>query len=249
MSLYNPAILTLVNGNPFNGAQVEAAFDDLSTAINGAVDSTSNVVDNNILPYNAFHQGAVTETWAASSDGQGPEVFLVVLEDTAAPATPWGPEQNSYDVPDTGVDFYLREAGTVRFDGLCELLKAKDTWNRNQLLYPGAWQFAGTPAHLGYHFTIQLYVDGTKRRENVWSYVPNQNTPSSFEKRGFPMNVSWSLAGMAAGKHTAFLKLTTVPNWDLASWKIAVSPTANQLPIVSQWVCMGRGLSVHAIYR
>lgn len=241
MSLYNPAILALVDGNPFDGAQVETAFDDLSTAINGGVDSASNVVDNNILPYNAFHQGAVTETWTASSATW--ETFLVVLEDTVSPETYWGPDQNSYDVVDTGVDFYLREAATVRFDGLCELLKAKDAWNRNEATYPASWNH-GTPVDLGYHFTIQLYVDGVKRREAVWSYVPDDLT---FEKRGFPMNVSWSMSGLLSpGKHTAFLKLTTAPNWDLALWK---TRAANQLPIVSQWVSTGRGLSVHAIYR
>ena len=98
MSTYNPAILTVVNGNAFNGAQVDAAFDDLSTAINGNVDATSNVVDNNILPYNKFHAGAVTETWTASSRGQGNESFLVVMEDSTATSSPWGAGQNFYDV-------------------------------------------------------------------------------------------------------------------------------------------------------
>jgi hypothetical protein len=249
MSTYNPAILGLSNGDPFNGAQVDAAFDDLSNAINGNVDDTSNIVDNNILPFNKFHAGAVTETWTASSRGQGNESFLVVMEDSTATSSPYGAGQNYYDVPDTGVDFYLRENATVRFEGCCELLKAKDTWNRPVAHYPTSWNAGATPVVLGYSFTVSLVVDkgaGTGiKRFAVWSYVPDKNGILSFEQRGFPMDITFTLAGLSAGKHTAFLRLTVQPNWDDPNWKVA----GNQFPIVSQFISTSRMLSVHAIYR
>lgn len=247
MSTYNPAILGVANGDPFNGAQIDSAFDDLSTAINGAVDATSNVVDNNILEHNKFHVGAVTETWTASSRGQGNESFLVVMEDSTATASPWGADQNNYDVPDTGVDFYLREAATVRFEGCCELLKAKDTWNRNAA--SGGWNTTNA-VKLGYYFTISLVVDkgasAGVRRFATWSYVPDSNGLLSFEQRGFPMDITFTLPGLAAGKHTAFLRLTTQPNWDDPTWKASAG---NQFPVVSQFISTSRMLSVHAIYR
>ena len=243
MSAYNPAILTVVNGNAFNGSQVDTAFDDLSTAINGNVEATNNVVDNNILEYRKFHEGSVTETWTATGRGQGNEAFLVVLENPGGTVTtPWGADQNAYDVPDTGVDFYLREDAVVRFEGCCELLKAKDTWNRNTGTY-GGWNGASA-VKLGYAFKIQLVVDGATVREAIWAYVPDSNGALSFEQRGFPVDITFSKS-LTAGKHTVFLRLLASPNWDYTAWAVS----GNQFPVASQWVSVSRMLSVHAIYR
>lgn len=240
MSAYNPPGAALVDGNPFAGADMDNSFDQLSTAINGAVESTNNLVTNNDLPWFKFHDGAVSETFTTNSVGKMPEVFNVIAGAPAAPAPsePWGNRQNSYDVVDASVDFYLHKQADCRFEGCAELARGKDSWNSNAA-YP---TIGAPPVGNSYEFVVSLIVDGVVRRSLKWEYLLS-TTP--MEKRGFPMDISFTMSGGSAlspGRHSAFLRLDCFSNLELADWSPAPEP------MLTQFISNYRFLSVHAVY-
>jgi hypothetical protein len=229
MGIYNPAVISrpLAEADTFDGDEINDAFDELGVAINDNVESTNNVTDNSILPWFKFHQQSVCPTW--TSGERGLAIFNVILEAPATPQPMFGLKQNVYDVDDTGVDFYLRSgADALWFDGFCNLRNGKDSWN-------------SIPTQLGYDFTLELFVDGVSLRTVRWAY-PRHAGVAAFEKRGFPMalnHVETGGAYVAAGKHTAFLRLTC--DFD-------IDPAYGALPRITSFVSLGRGLSVFATY-
>ena len=241
MTLYNPSVIAppLANGDAFSSSRIKAAFDDLSTAINGAVDTTNNLVVKSQVPYTKFHTGAVTETFTSSSTSCAS--YPVIIDRTPA-ANLWGVRQNDYDVEDSGVDFYIHATATgLRFDGNCDLLKCKDNWNYITAIV--------TPVALGYSFALSLIVDGTTVRTVEWGY-PQKS--ARMERRGFALSISHSentpgSAYLAPGKHTAHLRLVCTPSMNTL---VAPNYPLNWLggPAISQFLSFSRSLSVHAIY-
>ena len=121
MSTYTPpASGDFDDGDPFDASKVLAGFTSLATAINADVNS-ANITGAAVLEHRVFHAGAVKEVWSVTN--RGLQICNVVPGNTgtAVPII----DAAIFDIPETGIDFYLRANATVTvFASVC-FLKAK----------------------------------------------------------------------------------------------------------------------------
>ena len=155
MPTYVPPVIT--NGSPFSSAQVTTGLTDLAAVLNGNVDAAN--LNKSRLHYRSFHPGATTQTWATSGTQAlaGIASLPVIFDPAATIPSTYGSQQNVYDVPNTGVDFYLHDVGDLWIDGAVSLYRPKDLWN------------VALGSTLTYVWDVQLVLDGAVVRTAQYS--------------------------------------------------------------------------------
>ena len=217
MSSYVPQ--TLTSSSTFSAKPIETNLDSLATWSINVGDYSSghgNIKNNKSIPATKFRPGSMTRIF--ESEYQGTANYIAWASGGAGSNTePWyaGLYALGYDVPGTGVDFYLREtvgAGMAYFSTTVNFVKTKEksfTTSANNISNV-AFRWRLVPVLDGTASPVVLRGGGPGSEITWYMTNPTPGVSVGLTARGFCLTIgTYNQTPLAKGKHTYFARLNT----------------------------------------
>ena len=217
MSKYLPSLP--LPASTFSAAPIETNFDQLASWSLNVGDYTSghaNIKNNRSVPASKFRPGSMTKVF--ESNYQGGNNYIAWASGAAGGNTePWygGLYALGYDVPGTGVDFYLREpvaAGMAYFTTTVNINKTKDksfTKSANNITNV-AFKWSLIPVLDGTASSASLRGGGPGTELTYYMTVPTPGVTVGVTARGFSLTIgTYNQTTLQAGRHTYYARLNT----------------------------------------